>query len=183
MTKYYYDTGAFGYFLFLGNWEHKYSPTKVEAANMSVFCDEELIYVYTKKGDFSDFGVKITFLEIMERILSINALFKHDNVNLDDIRQKFIYMMGALIQNKVDLRKQFVDYKNGNHNTLKPLDGMDWLHLVVADLLGCNTILTTDIGFKSLSNIWKYLKLDNVRKIIILSSNDKFEKIDEVILE
>jgi predicted nucleic acid-binding protein len=179
MVKYYYDTGVFGYFLFREDWEHQYSPTKV-SAYMSVFCDEELIYAHMN-GKFKEWGVNVSFVEISEKILNIGSIFQPHDTNLSDIRAKFIHMMGSLAQNNVDIRADFVEYQQKqNRGAPKPLDGMDWLHLAVADILGCEVILTRDNGFNYLSKIGRYLRLEKVRKAFVFSSKDKMEKIDEV---
>lgn len=184
MAKYYYDTGVFGYFLFSGDLDHKYSPLKIKSAYASTFCDEELIYVYMQKGKFSDFDLNLSFVQITEKIVSTSALFTYDNIDLSDIHQKFNYMMGSLAQNNIDLRSDFIAYqkKNGS-GVLKPLNGMDWLHLAAADLLECDTFLTTDKGFEYLSKVWMHIKLNKVRKIIILSSDKELKEIDKILLE
>lgn len=183
MAKCYYDTGVFGYFLFIGDWDNEYSPKNVESAYTSTFCNEELIYSYIKKGDFSDYGIKISFVQLIDKVISVNALFILDDIKLSEIRQKFIYMMSALAQNGIDLISDFVEFKDKyNKNKLKPPNGMDWLHLAIAELLGCSIFLTTDKGFRYLSKVWSYIGLNKVKRIIILST-DKLEKVDEVLLE
>lgn len=178
MAKFYYDTGIFGYFLFRNDWEHQFSPTKVQGYT-SVFCDEELIYAHMN-GKFKDLGADVTFLEISEKILNIGAIFQPHSISLGDIRSKFIYMMGSLVQNNVDLRQDFLKHEQ-KASEPKPLSGTDWMHLAVADLIGCDVILTNDNDFKYLLKVGKYLKLENVKKIFIFASKDKLEKVDEVV--
>ena len=68
-------------------------------------------------------------------------------------------------------------------DAVKPLEGMDWLHLAVADLYGCDILLTTDNGFRYLQKVSKFLKLDNVKKVVILSSDGKLDVVKEVSVE
>lgn len=182
MVKYYYDTGVFGYFVFLGDWEHEYSPVTKGFAYASVFCDEELIFVYMKRGEFKDLGVKLAFVDMVDRLSSAGAFFKKDEIDLTAIYQKFLYMMGSLKQNNVDIRSDFVNWEKDKQTYPKPLDGMDWLHLAVADLLGYDVILTTDGGFKYLDKVGKYLRLEKVKKVIILSSDKALKQVGEVLL-
>ena len=176
MAKYYYDTGVFGYFLFRNDWEHTYSPTKVNGYT-SVFCDEELLYAYMK-GQFKEWGINHTFVEVSDKLLSVGSLFQQYDMDIKEIRARFLYLIGSLAQNSVDIKGDWLKYKESS--APKPLDGMDWLHLSAAELLGCNAILTTDSGFDYLTKVGKYLRLDKVKKIIIFDNKGKLEKLKEI---
>ncbi len=178
MAKCYYDTSVFSFFLFRGDWDNQYSPTKVDTAYTSLFCDEEIINAHMK-GHFKDLGKDLPFMQITEKLLTVGAMFKRDDINQSDIRQKFLYMLGSLAQNNIDLSAEFAKYDKNDKGAIKSLDGMDWMHLSVADLLGCDTLLTADSGFAGLSKIGKHLKLENIKKIVILSSDGKLAKLGE----
>jgi hypothetical protein len=176
MVKYYYDTTVFGYFVFTNDWEHEYSPTKVNGYS-SVFCDEELIYV-SMRGKFYDWGKPVPFMELSERLLDVGSLFSVEEVDTRDLRTKFLGFLGYLAQNGVNLQDDFS--KPGGDGAGKPMEGMDWLHLTMADLLGCDTVLTSDMGFGYLKKAGKYIHLENVKKIIIFTSEEKLEKKEEI---
>lgn len=50
---------------------------------------------------------------------------------------------------------------------------MDWLHISIADLLKCETILTTDSSFRRLKDYGSFLPLDNVRKALIFPGKEE----------
>ncbi len=177
MDKYYYDTSVFGYFFFKREWKNQYSPTKIKGYK-SVFCDQELLHTYMN-GHWNKWIGDSKFLDISEGMLFINAFFQQADLGLNEIRVKFINMMGSLAQNGVNITEDLKRY-NKTKIALKPVGGMDWLHLAVADLFGCNIILTTDKDFKYLSKVSKFLKLNNIERIIILSSDNKLNKLEEV---
>ncbi len=178
MDKYYYDTSVFGYFVFENNWEHEYSPQKIKAY-ISIFCEEELVNVVIKNGKFNEFE-KVPFHDLLEKIFNMKAYFQasDEDIKVDVIREKFLNFMGSISQNDIDLHADF-EKNQKNKKELKTLDGMDWLHLAFAEVLGCNILLTSDRGFEYLSKIGKLLKFNNIKKIIIFKSNEKLEKIKE----
>ena len=180
MTKYYYDTGMFGYFLFRKDWDHQYSPTKV-SGYISVLCEQELINS-CMNGHFKNWAEDWNFIDISESMMNVSALFQPSDVKLSDVRAKFIHMMGTLTQNNIDLYEDVKKHNKDKDSMPKPPDGMDWMHIAIADLFKCDTVLTTDKDFKYLSKVGKFLKLESVKKIIVLSPDNKSNNVEEIIL-
>ena len=72
MDDYYYDTAVFGYFALTSDFNNGYSPTKhLGHSYSSIFCNEEVINVYTKKGKFNDIK-ELNFNSVIENILNIH---------------------------------------------------------------------------------------------------------------
>ncbi|MGI0141926.1 MAG: hypothetical protein ACREBF_04755 [Candidatus Micrarchaeales archaeon] len=106
MSRFYYDTSVFAYFLFRNDWEHQYSPTKREGYS-TVLCDEELIFGFMK-GHFEEWREDHTFAQVVEKLFSVRSIFQPHDLNVEkDIRPKFMYVMGSLAQNNVDVAAEW----------------------------------------------------------------------------
>lgn len=162
MSKYYYDTYAFSYFFFTKDFKHKYSPTQstIEPA-FSIMCTEEMLHK-SLVGQLKNWGVKKSFTDIWDDLNNFSGLFQEIDVKLSDIKIKLYNILGLLKSQQIDLSKKF-------SKGLAP-NAMDLFHFIIADLAGCEHIITTDNGFEFFQNKGSALQISNVRTIHILDA-------------
>jgi hypothetical protein len=160
--KCYYDTIPFTYFFFKRDTEHEYSPIVKKnylKSCISVFTSQEFLH-HLFKGDLDRFGVQKSLVEVWRDLSMFEGFFEKEAINLNDVRIHLYDILGGVVRYRTT-HGGFPEEK------LHIVDGMDWLHLCVADLMSCEAILTPDKKFENLEALRGNIPFKSLNTVVL----------------
>lgn len=180
----YYDTGLFLYFFFTKeeitkSHEYFYKKTNFEKYT-SFFVMEEFLQL-AQRGEvqikYGNEETYKTFADVWDSLDTFHGYFKKERAHwtpdsketptptLKEIQTDLYKYMNIIRLLNIDLIEE--------RKKREAFDFMDWVHLIIADNLGCNEFLTVDTHFKILRKFSEHqeFKFKSLERIIPFEFN------------
>lgn len=181
MTKYYYDTSLVLHFMYNDEEleSNSFSPIAKKPCYTSFLTLQEAVNVYINRGAITEYHDKhIDFKEFIYRLNKLETYFEiFESTNL---KINFNVIKAKLLKSLISMSESGIDMKADKDKGEKVLNGMDLMHLLIADYAGCDIFLTEDSGFRYIKRIANYIEFNKLERIFIFKSREQLKEYEEI---